>query len=92
LGRSAARKRKASEADGPSFAMLIPTKTPTEEDIIKADLERIDQAMWAAFRELYPDLDKNASFDCFCAWCQDVNERFNRAVSELALEIFKRLN
>lgn len=72
--------------------MLTPTKNPTEDDIIQADIERVDQAMWAAFRELYPDLNKNASFSCFCTWCQDVNERFNRTVSELAFEIFQRLN
>jgi hypothetical protein len=72
--------------------MLIPTSHTTEEDIVRADIERVEQARWAAFRELYPDLPKHASYDCFCGWCQSVNQRFEKAVSELAFEMFQRLN
>lgn len=72
--------------------MIIPTSELTEEKLRQADAERVEQAYRAAFRELYPDLPKHADYECSCGWCQSVNQRFEKAVSELAFEMFQRLN
>ena len=63
--------------------MLIPTSRATAEDIIKADLERVEQARWAALCELYSELDKVHGYLSFRRWCRRVNKR--------AAEIFLRL-
>ena len=64
--------------------MLTPTSRATAEDIVKADLERVDQAMWLALCEMRGHLDRWADYGAFCKWCEAVNAR--------ASEIFSRLN
>lgn len=64
--------------------MLIPTRNTTADDIIKADLERVEQARWGALCEMYADLLKVRDFAGFALWTDAVNKR--------AFEILKRLN
>ena len=63
--------------------MLIPTSRATADDIIQADLERVEHARWAALCELYADLMKVRDFKGFAKWTDAVNKR--------SFEIFSRL-
>lgn len=63
--------------------MLTPTSRATPEDIVQADIERVDHARWAALCEMYADLQKVRSFTAFAKWRVAVNKK--------AFEIFSRL-
>lgn len=59
------------------------TRRTTEAEIIKADEERVRQAIWLAMCEMCDRLDKWAEYGEFERWTHDVNKR--------AVEIFARL-
>ena len=63
--------------------MLTPTSKTTAEDIIQADMERVEHARWAALCDLYADLLKVRDFAGFERWTEAVNKRQSEIFSRL---------